>query len=148
MWRHPNPVRSFVKACGQDAKTDRLDAQVKSRYGELFDVLATSAQAEESLVLRDLLTRRQQLMGQRVQKLNYLENSLTGALRRSCERHIAWFQTEIGRLDKQYEAQLALHAALADQSTLYQSVQEVGRLTAATLFIKSCRNWDSVTGRR
>ena len=130
---HPNKVRAFAKACGQDAKTDGLDAQVQSRYGELFDVLATSAQAEESLVLRDLLTRRQQLMGQRVQELNRLEKGLTGALRRSCERHIAWLEKEIGRLDKLYEAQLAQHAALADQATLYQSVQGVGRLTAATL---------------
>ena len=122
-----------AKACGQEAKTDGLDAQVQSRYGELFDVLVTSVQAEESLVLRDLLTRRQQLMGQRVQELNRLEKGLTGALRRSCERHIAWLEKEIGRLDKQYEAQLAQHAALADQATLYQSVQGVGRLTAATL---------------
>ena len=36
-------------------------------------------------------------------------------------------------MDKLYEAQLAHHAALADQATLYQSVQGVGRLTAATL---------------
>ena len=78
---HPNKVRAFAKACGQDAKTDGLDAQVQSRYGELFDVLATSAQAEESLVLRDLLTRRQQLMGQRVQEFavhsSYLYTFLT-----------------------------------------------------------------------
>ena len=75
---HPNKVRAFAKACGQEAKTDGLDAQVQSRYGELFDVLVTSVQAEESLVLRDLLTRRQQLMGQRVQELNRLEKGLTG----------------------------------------------------------------------
>ena len=130
---HPNKVRAFAKACGQDAKTDGLDAQVQSRYGELFAVPVASAQAEESRVLRDVLTRRHQLMGQRVQEMNRLEKGLTGTLRRSCERHIVWLEKEIGRLDEQYEAQLQGHTALADPVSLYQSVQGVGQLTAAIL---------------
>ena len=55
---HPNKVRALAKACGQEAKTDGLDARVLSRYGELFDVPVASAQAEESRGLRDVLTRR------------------------------------------------------------------------------------------
>ena len=74
---HPNKVRAFA-ACGQEAKTDGLDAQVQSRYGELFDVLATSAQAEESLVLPDSSATTDGAAGAGVE-------SLTGALRR-CER--------------------------------------------------------------
>ena len=119
---HPNKVRALAKACGQEAKTDGLDARVLSRYGELFDVPVVSAQAEESRGLRDVLTRRHQLMGQRVQEMNRLEKGLTGALRRSCERHIVWLEKEIGRLDEQYEAQLQGHTALADPVSLYQSV--------------------------
>jgi len=33
---HPNRVRAFAQASGQLAKTDRLDAQALSRYGEVF----------------------------------------------------------------------------------------------------------------
>ena len=33
---HPGRVRAFAKACGYEAKTDPLDAQVLSRYGEVF----------------------------------------------------------------------------------------------------------------
>ena len=130
---HPNKVRALAKACGQEAKTDGLDARVLSRYGELFDVPVVPAQAEESRGLRDVLTRRHQLMGQRVQEMNRLEKGLTGALRRSCERHIVWLEKEIGRLDEQYEAQLQGHTALADPVSLYQSVRGVGQLTAAVL---------------
>ena len=35
---HPNKVRAYAQTCGQQAKTDRLDAQVLSRYGTAFDL--------------------------------------------------------------------------------------------------------------
>ena len=35
---HPNKVRAYAQTCGQQAKTDRLDAQVISRYGTAFDL--------------------------------------------------------------------------------------------------------------
>ncbi len=33
---HPNKVRSFARACGYEAKTDGLDAQVLSLFGRMF----------------------------------------------------------------------------------------------------------------
>ena len=33
---HPSRVRAFTKACGYEAKTDPRDAQVLSRYGQVF----------------------------------------------------------------------------------------------------------------
>ena len=33
---HPTRVRAFAKACGYEAKTDPRDAQVLSRYGQVF----------------------------------------------------------------------------------------------------------------
>ena len=36
-WVHPNRVRAYARACGQLAKTDRLDTQALSRYAAAFD---------------------------------------------------------------------------------------------------------------
>jgi transposase len=33
---HPSRVRAFARACGYEAKTDLRDAQVLSRFGEVF----------------------------------------------------------------------------------------------------------------
>ena len=33
---HPSRVRAFARACGYEAKTDPRDAQVLSRYGQVF----------------------------------------------------------------------------------------------------------------
>ena len=57
---HPNKVRAYARTCGQQAKTDRLDAQVLSRYAAAFDLAPdTSSETEDAGVraqLKDLLT--------------------------------------------------------------------------------------------
>ena len=63
---HPNRVRAFAKACGYEAKTDQRDAQVLSRYGQVFpDALTPQRELEpEREALRDLLSRRRQFVRQ------------------------------------------------------------------------------------
>ena len=59
---HPVRVRAFARACGYEAKTDPLDAQVLSRYGVVFTESDT-AQPEadpDREELRQLLGRRRQ----------------------------------------------------------------------------------------
>jgi transposase len=85
---HPNKVRAFARACGEEAKTDRLDAQVLSRYGTVFELAGTPAPSPDRDLLRDVLQRRQQLVAQRVQELNRLDKGLSSAVQRSTTRHI------------------------------------------------------------
>ncbi len=61
---HPLRVRAFARACGYEAKTDSLDAQVLSRYGVVFTESDT-AQPEadpDCEDLRQLLARPRQLV--------------------------------------------------------------------------------------
>ena len=88
---HPGRVRAFAKACGYEAKTDPLDAQVLSRYGEVFPEAdtwepETDPQREE---LRDLLRRRRQFVDQRVQELGRLDKGVSATIAKSTRRHIA-----------------------------------------------------------
>ena len=57
---HPNRVRAFARACGYEAKTDPRDAQVLSRYGQVFPDAETPAREldPEREELQDLLRRR------------------------------------------------------------------------------------------
>ena len=63
---HPNRVRAYARACGQQAKTDRLDAQVLSRYAAAFDLPPDPSPETDDAGLRaqlkDLLRRREQLV--------------------------------------------------------------------------------------
>ena len=60
---HPNRVRNFARAAGHQAKTDALDAQMLSRYGQVFEVPSSVAAAVDSEVLQDLLAPAQAVGG-------------------------------------------------------------------------------------
>ena len=69
---HPLRVRAFARACGYEAKTDPLDAQVLSRYGLVFSASDAPQSDPDREELRQLLSRRRQLVEQRVQERNRL----------------------------------------------------------------------------
>ena len=144
---HPGRVRAFAKACGYEAKTDPLDAQVLSRYGEVFPEADTwePETDPQRAELRDLLRRRRQFVDQRVQELGRLDKGISAAIAKSTRRHIAWLEKEIARLEKEYQAVLQGNATLADRAALYRTVPGIGPLTAATLVahLPELGHWDS-----
>ena len=130
---HPSRVRGFAQAVGQGAKTDPLDAQVLARYGELFELPEQAPQDAARLELREALSRRQQLVEQRVQEVNRLEKGLRGSVKKSCERHVAWLDKEIARLDKSCQAIVQRHDQLRERAALYGSISGVGTVTTQSL---------------
>ena len=132
---HPFRVRAFARACGVEAKTDPLDAQVLSRYGLVisdFDADPPDPEPERE-ELRQLLGRRRQLVDDRVRELNRLDKGLSTSAEKSTRRHLRWLDKEIDRLDKEYKELLKRSASLSETVELYQTVPGVGQLTAATL---------------
>lgn len=129
---HPTRVRALARALGREAKTDPIDAEVLAQYGAMMKVEGEE-EDRGSEELREVLGRRRQLVEQRVQDLNRLEKGLRGANKKSCERHVAWLDKEIARLDKARQALWQRHPELSERAALYQSVKGVGELTAATL---------------
>ena len=130
---HPNKVRAFAHAGGRMAKTDRLDAQVLSRYGEVFASAGSSQPEPQREELQALLRRRRQLVDQRVQERNRLDRAWNPAVRASTQRHIDWLDQEIAALDREYREALASSEELACRADLYRSVPGIGELTAAIL---------------
>ena len=135
---HPNRVRAFAQASGQWAKTDRLDAQALSRYGEVFlsaqtPQTAPDGEEQDRERVQALLWRRRQLVDQRVQERNRLVRARNPAVRASAQRHIDWLDQEIADLDREYRESLESSGELARRAELYRSVPGIGELTAATL---------------
>ena len=132
---HPVRVRAFARACGYEAKTDPLDAQVLSRYGVVFSESDT-AQTEvdpDREELSQLLSRRRQLVDQRVRERNRLDKGVSTSVGKSIRRNIRWLDREIERLEEEYKELLKRSASLTETVDLYQTVPGVGQLTAATL---------------
>ena len=113
---HPVRVRAFARACGYEAKTDPLDAQVLSRYGVVFTESDT-AQPEvdpDREELRQLLSRRRQLVEQRVREGNRLDKGVSASVGKSTRRHIRWLDKEVERLNEEYKELLKRSAGLTD----------------------------------
>ena len=142
---HPSRVRAFARACGYEAKTDPRDAQVLSRYGQVFPEAETPELEPEREELQDLLRRRRQFMDQRVQELGRLDKGAGPTVSKSTKRHIAWLEKEIARLDKEYQAALQKSAHLAQRAALYRTVPGVGPRTAAILVahLPELGRWDN-----
>ena len=142
---HPSRVRSFARACGYEAKTDPRDAQVLSRYGQVFPDSDTPELEPEREELQDLLRRRRQFVEQRVQELNRLDKGVSAAVANSTKRHIAWLDKEIAQLEEEYQEALQSNSSLAQRAALYRTVPGVGPLTAAILVahLPELGHWDS-----
>ena len=143
---HPVRVRAFARACGYEAKTDPLDAQVLSRYGVVFSESDT-AQPDvdpDREELRQLLSRRRQLVEQRVRERNRLDKGVSGSVGKSIRRTVRWLDREIERLDEEYKELLKRSSSLTESSELYATVPGVGQLTAATLvaYLPELGRWD------
>ena len=142
---HPSRVRSFARACGYEAKTDPRDAQVLSRFGQVFPDSDTPELEPEREELQDLLRRRRQFVEQRVQELNRLDKGVSAAVANSTKRHIAWLDKEIAQLEEEYQEALQSSSSLAQRAALYRTVPGVGPLTAAILVahLPELGHWDS-----
>ena len=142
---NPSRVRAFAKACGYEAKTDPRDAQVLSRYGQVFPESDTPETEPEREELQDLLRRRRQLVEQRVQEVNRLDKGASAGVAESTKRHIAWLEAEIAQMEKEYQEVLQGSARLTQRAALYRTVPGVGPLTAATLVasLPELGRWDS-----
>ena len=126
---HPVRVRAFARAGGYEAKTDPLDAQVLSRYGVVFsesDAAPPEVEPDRE-ELRQLLSRRSQLVEQRVRERNRLDKGVSGSVGKSIRRNIRWLDREIERLDGEYRGLLKSIASLSETVDLYQTVPGVGK---------------------
>jgi transposase len=130
---HANKIRSFAKAKGYLAKTDRIDAHVISEYGRIIapipDIKIVSESAE---ILGELLKRREQLLEHKQGEKNRLDKERLPAVVKSIKSHIKWLETEIKQLDKQIEDQ-QVQKEFKDQIDLLISVPGIGKLTASYL---------------
>ena len=97
----PIPTGRSWPASGKPAKTDRLDAQILSRYGQVFALEGDPQREPEPATLPALLRRRRQLIDQRTQERNRLDRAWNAGARASTQRHIAWLDEEIARLDQE-----------------------------------------------
>lgn len=128
----PLSVRRYAGAIEQLAKTDKIDAAVIAQYAATVKPRATPKKSKNLIVIRDLLSRRRQIMQMRTQELNRIK-IMGKALERSCARIIKVFDTEVARLEKQLDKLVSEQAEWAERKAILMSAPGVGQTLVFTL---------------
>lgn len=133
---HANKVRNFAKATGKFAKTDKLDAKILSDYARVFqpkpkpDIHTIS---EDLQLLKDLQTRRKQLLDNLTKEKNRLDKNINKDLAKSINRHIIWLKRELKTVGQDIDKFIAEHDAVKTQVDLIASIPGVGQITAVVI---------------
>lgn len=128
----PLAVRRYAQAIGMTAKTDRIDAQVIAEYGARTEPPITRTRSKNLIVIKDLLTRRRQLMGMRTRELNRLK-IMGKALEASCQRILRSLDKEVARVEKQLDACIERESEWSEKKALLKTAPGIGDTMVYTL---------------
>lgn len=128
----PLSIRRYAGAVDQLAKTDRIDAAIIAEYAAVVQPRVTSQKSKNLIAIKNLLTRRRQLVNLRTQEMNRLQ-IMGKDFEVSCRRMIRSFDQEIARMEKRLARHVEEQAEWADKQALLKSVPGVGDTLIYTL---------------
>lgn len=129
---NPRQVRDFGRACGQLAKTDRIDARLLALFAARVQPELRALPTEAAQALDALLTRRRQLLEMLTAERNRL-GFARGPVRRGIDQHIRWLQKRVTDVDRELEATVQASPVWRATEDLLRTVPGVGRVLSCTL---------------
>ena len=130
---NPKRVRDFARGMGLEAKTDRVDAQVIARYGEVRRPAPTPLPDPARAELGEILACRRRLIDEITVRRQQLEHLHSPAMRARVAKALAFLRQEEKELTKLLRQQIQADAALAADFALLTSMPGCGPILAATL---------------
>jgi transposase len=130
---NPRPVRDFAKALGLLAKTDAIDAKVLARFAQQVPTRLTVLPSEQQQTLRELVTRRRQLVDQSVACRNQREHVTAPIVQQSIDRTIMHLQTEIASVEADIQRIIDADDQLKERCDKLQQTPGIGPATARVL---------------
>ena len=132
---NPRQVRDFARGLGILAKTDRLDARVLARFGEQVRPRTVEVGSEKQAELRELVTRRRQLVEWRVAEQNRLETTLTKVVRKNVRHLVEQLDKQIRQLEEAIGQLVENEPELSSKAALLETVPGVGPVTVTSLLV-------------
>lgn len=133
---NPRQVRDFAKATGRLAKTDKIDATVLADFAKAIRPQIRPLKDEETQALDDLVDRRRQLIGMRVQEALRLGTAVTKPMKTSLKKHIKWLDRQIDDVDGDLTRNLRESKVWRAKDDLLKSIPGIGSVTTMTMLSK------------
>src|SRR5690554_3482209 len=129
---NPISVRRYAQAIGVLAKTDRIDAQVIAKYAATLKPEFRPIPDKTSQKIKDLLTRRSQLLEMSTMEKDRLQ-ILPKTLHRSIKSLLKMLQTQVETITRQIEQEVAKVDHWRIKAEILTSVPGVGKVLTYTL---------------
>ncbi|MCH8115409.1 MAG: IS110 family transposase [Chloroflexi bacterium] len=130
---NPRKVRDFARASGRLAKTDRIDAEVISRFGEALQPEVRRVRDEDEERFDELLTRRRQVVAMITTEKNRLGTVRDRKVRRRITAHITWLRVELKDVDREMSDAIKESPLWRVKDALLRSVPGIGETTSKVL---------------
>lgn len=131
---NPRQVHNFAKALGQNAKTDRLDAQVIARFAAAVKPEIRPLADAEAIALSELLARRRQIVRMiTAEKNRAMRRVSSRPLQHSIARILDALQAELAALDGGIDGMIKASPLWREKEELLSSVPGIGKVIARTL---------------
>lgn len=129
-----NPIRikKFAGSIGQQAKTDKLDAQLIAHYGEAIAPPLSTLKPENMQLMSDLLSRRRQLMTMQTMEKNRLQimpKEITGIIKPI----LTAIKKQIEKVDDKLSKLIEKCSEYKAKNTIIQSMPGIGPVVAFNL---------------
>ncbi len=128
----PLLIRRYAGANDQLAKTDKIDALVIAEFGAVLQPRTTPQKSRNLIRIKDLITRRRQLINIRTQEMNRIK-IMGKHLETSCRRILRMLDTEVARIEKQLSRLVSEQAEWTEKQMLLKSAPGVGDTLVYTL---------------
>lgn len=131
---NPRQTSAFARSLGRKAKSDLLDAEMLMEYGVRMKPNPTEPLSESVAQLRQVLTRRNQLVKMLVAEKNHSKapNTIT-ITKRSSRELIKAIQQQVKTLDKAVESIISADIQLNAKAKKLQTLTGVGPVLITTL---------------
>src|SRR5215217_6079678 len=129
---NPRQVRSFARATGRLAKTDRLDAKAIAHFAEAVRPPVRTLPDEATRHLAALVARRRQLLEMLVAERNRRQ-AADPALHERIDAHLRWLEQALAEIERDLDGAVRDSPAWRAKEELLRSVPGVGPVSARTL---------------
>lgn len=130
---NPKAIHHFSKAMQYKAKTDALDAQLIATFAQLVQPEPRPLPTREQAQLKELMTRRNQLVGMQTAEKNRIKTVRETRVQESITVLLIWINKELKEIDRMLDDLLRCDENWSEKLDLLTSVPGVGAKTARAL---------------
>jgi transposase len=130
---NPRQIRSFARALGILAKTDRIDAQVIAKFAETVKPEIRELKSEDLRELEALVARRRQLLEMLTAERNRQGLARHASVKRDLKTTISWLERRLAGIDADLGRRIRASSIWREKEDLLISAPGIGPVSTQTL---------------